>query len=193
MKPAVIGVLAFGMSSAAAAGFVAIRSSGSSPAEIQESSRDTSAATVTARADTALPSGTADTVVQNTAVNPDTSAEGDGDGRAAESPVATTLADCPALEPPDHPQPAAPPEPTGPDPELQRQAYRQVARILSNMRDKDVAQVLAHIEDDEVEIILRNVTAREAARILSQLPGERAARLSRRLLRAAESEGSNDT
>jgi hypothetical protein len=60
------------------------------------------------------------------------------------------------------------------------------------MRDQDVSQVLAHIGDDEVEVILRNVTAREAARILSQLSGERAALLSRRLLKIASDEGSED-
>jgi hypothetical protein len=73
--------------------------------------------------------------------------------------------------------------------EQQRQAYRQVARILSNMRENDVAQILAHIQDADVEGILRQLTARDAAKLLSELPAERAARLSKRLLRSVPQEG----
>lgn len=71
----------------------------------------------------------------------------------------------------------------------EQRAFRQVARILSNMRENDVAQILAHIDDEVVEGILRQLTARDAARLLSELPAERAARLSERLLRPSPEEG----
>ena len=190
MKWVLVGVVAFGVSSAAAAGFVAMRSPGSPQQEAETSEvPDTSATdstTATASEQVVVPDTQA---MEHSAVHDSTRSIEAGEEEDPESEVPQGAApDCPPVEAVKQEVEQA----SVPDPEVQRQAYRQVARILSNMRDQEVAQVLAHIGDDEVELILRNVTAREAARILSQLSGERAARLSRRLLKAVPAEGSNN-
>jgi len=195
MKWMVMGVLAFGVSSAAAAGFVAMQSSEETPA-----TEEVAVAEDTSQVEAETPNHDEQKPEEQPADAQDDSTEVSADtvGAEVESelPVAVTSnpdadTDCPAVV-------ASPPEvvttaePAKPDPEAQRQASRQVARILSNMRDQDMAQVLAELEDDEVEMILRNVTARDAARILSQLSGERAAQMSRRLLTTTPASGSSN-
>lgn len=61
-------------------------------------------------------------------------------------------------------------------------AYKQLARIFSNMKTTDAAKVLAYMSDEEVEGVLRQLGVRPAAGLLAALPKERAAALSRRLL-----------
>ena len=61
-------------------------------------------------------------------------------------------------------------------------SFKQVARIMGNMKASDAAEVLSHLTDAEVEGILRAVGVRKAAELMTQLPESRAAALSRRLL-----------
>jgi len=60
--------------------------------------------------------------------------------------------------------------------------YKQVGRILINMKPADSAKILAHLSDAQLEGIIRTMGVRQAATMLGQLPAERAAAMSRRLL-----------
>lgn len=63
-------------------------------------------------------------------------------------------------------------------------AYKQLARIFSNMKTTDAAKVLAYMSDEEVQGVLQQLGVRPAAGLLAALPKERAAVLSRRMLAA---------
>ncbi len=63
-------------------------------------------------------------------------------------------------------------------------AYKQLARIFSNMKTTDAAKVLAYMSDEEVHGVLEQLGVRPAAGLLAALPKERAAILSRRMLGA---------
>jgi len=197
MRLAMAAVLTFTMSSAGAAGFVAFRSAGDadtaaigadSIATTSGADRDTtgamqqsSSAAERDEPNATPPVGDVDTTQH--ADDPDTVAV-DPAAAQAETQAERTLTpvESPVRSPPL-------PVVNADSAEQQRQAYRQVARILSNMRENDVAQILAHIQDADVEGILRQLTARDAAKLLSELPAERAARLSKRLLRSVPQEG----
>ncbi len=173
-----LSALALGASSAAAAGYVALQSNKEPAAAVSDSSHVVAEAPDTAEQHAEPPDSVTATLDSSGTETPIEVA-------IVDSSMATPDGGCPTVLLASESQPVSAPEPAGPDPEAQRQAYRQVARILANMGDSEVAQLLAHIDDAEIEVILRNVTAREGARILSQLSGERAAELSRRLLVAA--------
>jgi flagellar motility protein MotE (MotC chaperone) len=185
MKWMIVSALVLGAGSAAAAGYVAIQSVEetyaleSESVPVVEDSSDTDEVASEPLDSAAVASDTAE-------VNTTTEVA------VVDSILAPPETNCPTVEVATASELEPEPEPAMPDPEAQRQAYRQVARILSNMGDTEVAQLLAHIEDEEIEVILRNVTAREGARLLSQLSGERAAVLSRRLLVATTDSGSSN-
>jgi len=185
MKWMVVSVLALGASSEAAAGYVAMQSSREEAAMESDSTQAAAEAPDT----TEHPSDSIDSV---TAIVEATEVQTPVEEVVSDSTDRQSEENCSAVAGVETTASAAAPEAVAPDPEAQKQAYRQVARILSNMGDSEVAQLLAHIEDDEIEVILRNVTAREGARLLSQMSGERAAALSRRLLVAATDSGSSD-
>ena len=197
MRLAMTAVLTFTVSSAGAAGFVAFRSAGeadptaigadsvaTTSGEDQNATRAMEQSSSVAEPDepkAAQPAGDVDTTQHvddsdTVAANP-VAAQADTQSEGTLTPV-----ESPVRSPP-------PPIVNADSAEQQRQAYRQVARILSNMRENDVAQILAHIQDADVEGILRQLTARDAAKLLSELPAERAARLSKRLLRSVPQEG----
>ena len=123
--------------------------------------------------------------------------------RRAESlpaPAAVASTDTPEAAPP--PPPAPPSDPAlaaldgmqpqeagiddeaddSPAPDSSGPSFKQVARIMGNMKASDAAEVLSHLTDAEVEGILRAVGVRKAAELMTQLPESRAAALSRRLL-----------
>ncbi len=60
--------------------------------------------------------------------------------------------------------------------------YKQLAKIVANMKPADAVAVMSRFTDDEVEGILRQVNVRQAAQLMSAMPKERAAELGRRLL-----------
>jgi hypothetical protein len=60
--------------------------------------------------------------------------------------------------------------------------YKQVARILTNMKATDAARIMGYLPDELVEGIVRSLGPRQAATLLTQLPPARAAALSRKLL-----------
>lgn len=62
------------------------------------------------------------------------------------------------------------------------ESYRQMARILGNMKPKDAVRIMAFMSDDQVEGILRSLGVRTAATLLAQFPTERAAVLGKRLM-----------
>jgi hypothetical protein len=62
------------------------------------------------------------------------------------------------------------------------EGYKQVARVLSNMKPADAAKILAYLTDDQVEGVLRQLGVRQAASLMSVLPVERAAAMSRRMI-----------
>ena len=198
MRLAMAAVLTFTMSSAGAAGFVAFRSAGEAdPTAIGADSvattsgedrnatrameQSSSAAAEPDEPNATQPAGDVDTTQH---VDDSDTVAADPVAAQAETQAEGTLipVESPVRSPP-------PPIVNADSAEQQRQAYRQVARILSNMRENDVAQILAHIQDADVEGILRQLTARDAAKLLSELPAERAARLSKRLLRSVPQEG----
>ena len=150
MKWVLVGVVAFSVSSAAAAGFVAMRSPANPQQEAEgtevpdTSATDSTAATVSEQVVVADTQAVDHAVVHDSTGSIEASEENDPQSEAPQG----AAPDCPPVEVvKDEVEQAS-----APDPEVQRQAYRQVARILSNMRDQEVAQVLAHIGDDEVEL-----------------------------------------
>jgi hypothetical protein len=185
MKWMMVSVMVLGAGSAAAAGYVATQSASDETTVESDSSHVVAEVPVA----TEEPEELMESV---TAGSDSGEVQTMNESAVADSTVISPQVACPTVEAASAPQPMSPPEPSVPDPEAQKQAYRQVARILSNMGDAEVAQLLAHIEDEEIEVILRNVTAREGARILSQLSGERAAQLSRRLLSVTNESGSEN-
>jgi outer membrane biosynthesis protein TonB len=64
--------------------------------------------------------------------------------------------------------------------------YRQLGKILTNMKAKDAAQIMAYLSDEETLGILRSLGVREVASLLSAMPVERAATLSQQLLNQPE-------
>ncbi len=197
MRLAMTAVLTFAMSSAGAAGFVAFRSAGEADPSaigadsvVATSGEDRNATSVMEQSSSAAEPDETNTA--QPAGDVDTTQHVDDSDTVAADPVAAraeTQAEG-TLTPVQSPVRSPPPPIVNADSaEQQRQAYRQVARILSNMRENDVAQILAHLQDADVEGILRPLTARDAAKLLSELPAERAARLSKRLLRSVPQEG----
>lgn len=61
--------------------------------------------------------------------------------------------------------------------------YRQVARMLSNMKPADAGKIVAYLNDDQLEGILGQLGVRQAASLMAQLPTERAAAMSRRIIK----------
>lgn len=61
--------------------------------------------------------------------------------------------------------------------------YRQVARVLSNMKPTDAAAIVAHLSDDQLDGVLRQLGVRQAASLMGALPVERAAAMSRRMIK----------
>ena len=61
--------------------------------------------------------------------------------------------------------------------------YRQVARVLSNMKPTDAGKIVAYLNDDQLEGILGQLGVRQAASLMAQLPTERAAAMSRRIIK----------
>ena len=201
MKLVMVVVAAFAVSLAGAAGFVAMQGGGAETSEPTESPVNvdsTVADSHAAAADTgatqasheAVPTAGADDQEADPQQEDETTHASDTASEHATDTVSPVVA-----------RPIIPPQArTGAlqtavmlspaeEIEQQQQAYRQVARILSNMRESDVAQILAHIQDEDVEGILRQLTARDAAKLLSELPAERAARLSKRLMSPAAQAG----
>jgi hypothetical protein len=192
MKWMILTALMLGVGSAAAAGYVAMQSAAAETAVESDSSRTT----VETPDSTGQMNESTDDPGQMD--EPQDSVTTSNDSAEEEPTLVLAVPDstgpkqevgCPTVEVATAVDTTSTPAPVAPDPEAQKQAYRQVARILSNMGDAEVGQLLAHIEDEEIEMILRNVTAREGARILSQLSAERAAELSRRLLHASTESG----
>lgn len=64
--------------------------------------------------------------------------------------------------------------------------YRQVARVLSNMKPADAGKIVAYLSDDQLEGILGQLGVRQAASLMAQLPTERAAAMSRRIIKHTE-------
>lgn len=120
------------------------------------------------------------------AVPADSASAGSGDsmvpsGRAGtpESTATSVLAARPGKAPSDRPAPAAGVDGhEGPG----DAAFKQLARIFSNMKTTDAAKVLAYMSDDEVQGVLQQLGVRPAAGLLAALPKERAALLGRRML-----------
>lgn len=60
--------------------------------------------------------------------------------------------------------------------------YRQLARILGNMKAAEAERILEHMNDDQVASILASMGARQAATLLAAIPPARAAAIGRALV-----------
>ena len=135
-------------------------------AKVKGDSSASHPAAVVAHADSARP------LPDPTHAAPDSAARGD----STSSGAATSSL---GASPTGHEAPLSA-EATGP----KGAAYKQLARIFSNMKTTDAAKVLAYMSDEEVQGVLEQLGVRPAAGLLAALPKERAAILSRRMLGA---------
>jgi hypothetical protein len=110
------------------------------------------------------------------------SGHADAAPHAAAAPPHTATADAPAARDSSAPPPAAAAPVTATAASTGGGGYRQLARVLSNMKPADAAKIVAFLSDDQVEGLLGQLGVRQAASLLSAMPTERAAALGRRML-----------
>jgi hypothetical protein len=70
---------------------------------------------------------------------------------------------------------------SAPTPE-EKAAFKQLGKILGNMKPAEAAKVLGFLSDAEVEGVFRQLQPRQAGALLAALPQQRAGALGRRLL-----------
>lgn len=108
--------------------------------------------------------------------------DGAGEEEAARPPAepAPAPAASPAASPAANPAPARPAK----EPEGDAREFKQLAKILVNMKPADASRLIAGLPDDKVEKLLLAMGPRQAASVLAELPPERAAALGLRMLGA---------
>lgn len=86
------------------------------------------------------------------------------------------------------PAPAASPARTEKKPQTEVKEFKQLAKILVNMKPAEAARVIHGLSDDNVHGLLLAMGPRQAASLLAELPPERAAALGIRLLKESGEE-----
>jgi len=137
---------------------------------------DSTAATRDSAAVTAGVSPAGGTATDETS-KPDLPAAPDGGAGArvaagADSAPSGVAPASPIMEPPGSTAQPIPP----------RDGYRQLAKILVNMKAVEAAKILEQLDDDQAVGLLRGMGARQAAAVLAKLPIDRAALLSKQLV-----------
>lgn len=71
------------------------------------------------------------------------------------------------------------------------EGWRQLGKILTQMKTADAARVLSYLPDTDAEGVLRSLPARTAAALLTAMPEEKAGAMARRLLVVATPTGAS--
>jgi hypothetical protein len=165
MKPAILGVIGLVVGLGGSSGMVAFRSHGQAPAA-QETAVDTLAASpqdsVTVEAVSVSPPAHDSASVDSVPTVP--------------RDTATPLAPVPshAIAEKDSVAPSKPP--------LDTAAYRQLAKIFTNMKPSDAVRIMDYLSDSDVEQVLRRVQPKASAELMSAMSAERAATIGKRLI-----------
>lgn len=69
-----------------------------------------------------------------------------------------------------------------PRPPLDTAAYRQLAKIFTNMKPSDAVRIMDYLSDSDVEQVLRRVQPKASAELMSAMSAERAAAIGKRLI-----------
>jgi predicted component of type VI protein secretion system len=167
MKPAVLGVIGLLVGLGGSSGLVAFRSHGKAPATTeQETAVDTLAASQ-----------------QDSVMAPIDSAPRPVPDSASMEPAAPGARDTASPLAPAAPQAVAPTDSVAPPrPPLDTAAYRQLAKIFTNMKPSDAVRIMGYLSDNDVEQVLRRVQPKASAELMAAMSAERAATIGKRLI-----------